>query len=160
MRADSQRANHAACTGLEFPQREHIQMIVMIVRQQQQIKRRNILRLIQIGPGKRLEEAAHRRAGVQRRIHGNRQSCEPHEKTGMPEPNHAAFGQFREIGFYGRNAVDRATSLFAFGEKLHHSRGAVPIDRIEYGIEILKRSVAKVRRSLNAIESCARRLGA
>ena len=46
----------------------------MVVREDEQIERRNVTRLIEVGACKRLEKAAQRETGVQSRVNGNRET--------------------------------------------------------------------------------------
>ena len=49
-------------------------MVVMVVRENEEIQRRNVARLIEVGSCERLEKATQREAGVQSGVYGNRET--------------------------------------------------------------------------------------
>lgn len=49
-------------------------MVVMVVRENEQIERRNVAGLIEVGSCERLEKAAQRETGVQSGVDGNRET--------------------------------------------------------------------------------------
>ena len=59
---------------LQVTHREHVQMVVMVVRENEQIERWNVARLIEVGSCERLEKATQRETGVQSGVYGNRET--------------------------------------------------------------------------------------
>ncbi len=59
---------------LQVTHREHVQMVVMVVRENEQIERRNVAGLIEVGSCERLEKAAQWETGVQSGVDGNRET--------------------------------------------------------------------------------------
>ena len=120
MSAHTERTNYTPHSIFKVQYSAIVQMIVMVMRNEQKIGRRQIGWLPAVRPRKRLIEPGHRKSLMECRVDQHLETRPVDKETRMSKPDHMVVRHCREMGFDVRHRCRRETLRIAVQKKIPH----------------------------------------